>query len=203
MFPTNPTESRPNFVERKGTLFLRSDHKKYSRDTLASGWHAARESEPKDYDISTSSDKERNLLKATYNRIGNMADPSFFPATTAQEAMNEGQELKERYTEKETRQQMISIANFSIAANRIPNSSNDFGYNSILPRHNPDHDKQHLATTQRLDYQYHLPWTPNKEDTGIKSWEETSTHRRRLSEFTDTTGHRRKGINVWQDYKEQ
>lgn len=36
--------------------------------------HAAREAEPKDYDIGAASDKERNLLKATYNRIGNMTD---------------------------------------------------------------------------------------------------------------------------------
>ena len=38
MFGNPATAYGPNFVERKGTLFLRSDHKKYSRDTLANGW---------------------------------------------------------------------------------------------------------------------------------------------------------------------
>ena len=36
--------------------------------------HAAREAEPKDYDVSTSSDGDRDLLRATYNRIGNITD---------------------------------------------------------------------------------------------------------------------------------
>jgi hypothetical protein len=32
---------------------------------------AARETNPKEYDISKSTDKDRNLLRATYKRIGN------------------------------------------------------------------------------------------------------------------------------------
>lgn len=79
----------PTIPERKGTLNLRCDHMKYGRATLNSNWwahieqsldiytaisyyrHAAREAEPKDYDVSTTTGK-KDLLKATYARIGSV-----------------------------------------------------------------------------------------------------------------------------------
>ena len=79
--------------------------------------------------------------------------------------MSEGQELKDKYTERDIRKQMISLENFSTAETRIPrylnshckpssffcslssSSSTDSGYGSVLPRHNPDHDKQYVTVT--------------------------------------------------------
>jgi hypothetical protein len=60
----------PQFVERKGSLTLRSDHMTYGRATLNSNWHQAREAEPKDYDIGADVNA-RNLHKATYDRLSN------------------------------------------------------------------------------------------------------------------------------------
>ena len=36
--------------------------------------HADREAEPKNYDVTKSDIDERDLLRATYNRIGNITD---------------------------------------------------------------------------------------------------------------------------------
>ncbi|XP_033105225.1 protein C9orf135-like [Anneissia japonica] len=71
----------PDYYERKGSLFLRSDHMNYGRPTLNSNWHQAREAEPKDYNISDQTQK-RNLHTATYRRIGDITDgeqPPDFP----------------------------------------------------------------------------------------------------------------------------
>ena len=40
--------------------------------------HAAREAEPKDYDVSTATTGNRDLLKATYSRIGSV-DEVYWP----------------------------------------------------------------------------------------------------------------------------
>jgi hypothetical protein len=60
-----------DFVERKGSLSLRSNHVSYGRATLNSNWNHSREAEPKDYDI-IAKDTNWDLLRATYNRIGNV-----------------------------------------------------------------------------------------------------------------------------------
>jgi hypothetical protein len=84
------------------------------------------------------------------------------PITTAAEAMNEGQELKEVYKEKETNKPMIVYDNFSTSTATRETDAPALGYGSILPRHNPDHDKRYLHTTNGLDYKYRLPWTPKQ-----------------------------------------
>lgn len=180
----------PDIVERKGTLFLRSDHMKYGRSTLNSNWHSDREAEPKDYDVSAPPDGKRNLLKATYNRIGNITDGSF-PETTLQEAMTEGQLLKNDYKEKHTHKTMIAYDNFLSA-------TNERECKDVLPRHQPEYNKRHLNTTQKSDYQYPFEWSPTtKTDTPT---DDTYIHHRGISEFTDTDDHRKKGLNIWQDY---
>jgi hypothetical protein len=52
----------------------------YGKKTLNFDWHAAREAEPKDYDVAIVSDKERDQHLATYERIGN-EEPSILKST--------------------------------------------------------------------------------------------------------------------------
>lgn len=52
--------------------YTRHDKKNPNNFFFLSCRHADREAEPKDYDVCNSD--ERNLLKATYNRIGNITD---------------------------------------------------------------------------------------------------------------------------------
>ncbi|KAJ8306102.1 hypothetical protein KUTeg_016647 [Tegillarca granosa] len=95
----------PDYYERKGSLFLRSNHMNYGRATLNSNWHQAREAEPKDYDFSR--DSERDLCKATYQRIGNVTNGSL-PQTTYQDHAAQTN-LKEDFQEQVTRKPMVTL----------------------------------------------------------------------------------------------
>ncbi len=67
--------------------------------------HQAREAEPKDYDISKH--PQRDLCKATYNRIGNVTDGSL-PLTTYQ-TLGQQSQLKDDFTEQEPKKYMINL----------------------------------------------------------------------------------------------
>lgn len=82
----------PSIPERKGSLYLRSNHMRYTSGTLNSNWyvcsdacllfcmlfctskrHVDREAEPKDYDIhGIAGNKKKDLQRSTYQQIGNM-----------------------------------------------------------------------------------------------------------------------------------
>merc|ERR1712188_244907 len=107
----------PKFVERKGSLYLRSDCMHYSNKTLVSDWHAEREAEPKDYyfyDTFKTPPKDRkvhNMLhQATYKRIGK--DSTRVPVktyrTTFQDANISREELTERWRTRPSRKLMVN-----------------------------------------------------------------------------------------------
>ncbi|XP_015772744.1 PREDICTED: uncharacterized protein C9orf135-like [Acropora digitifera] len=108
----NPLAFIPDYVERKGSLFLRSDHMDYSRPTLVSNWHQAREAEPKDYDIKDYQPQKRDLHNSTYHRIGNVTDGSF-PNTTSHEQMEQAVKFKSDFETRETRRQMVDMDTFN------------------------------------------------------------------------------------------
>ncbi|XP_059115607.1 cilia- and flagella-associated protein 95 isoform X2 [Peromyscus eremicus] len=58
-----------NLLERKGSLTLRSQHKKYSKPVLVYSWHRDREAFPKDYDIE-GPETVKKLCNSTYWRLG-------------------------------------------------------------------------------------------------------------------------------------
>ncbi|XP_029328564.1 protein C9orf135 homolog isoform X1 [Mus caroli] len=58
-----------DLLARKGSLTLRSHHKKYSEPVLVYSWHRNREAFPKDYDIE-SPETVKNLCISTYKRFG-------------------------------------------------------------------------------------------------------------------------------------
>ena len=59
--------------ERKGTMYLRSDHNEYDlTKTHVSNWNQDAESYPKDYDVYK--DKPWNLKKSTYNHLSNQGN---------------------------------------------------------------------------------------------------------------------------------
>ncbi|CAH1774853.1 unnamed protein product [Owenia fusiformis] len=199
--------SVPDFVERKGSLYLRSDHMNYSRATLNSNWHQARESEPKDYDISKA--PERDLCKATYGRIGNVTKGEL-PQTTYQD--HSGQIfLKKDFQEQETRHPMINPSTFAHSDLDRETGAPDTGFGSILPRHHAEHNKRHLQTTNKADFKPPFPYTP-AEEKPLDFPDNSVAYRKCHSQFTDTSDYRRPGRNTWQDesglysnshYKEQ
>merc|ERR1712002_216265 len=88
----------PDLVDRKGSLWLKSNHMYYGKRTLNSDWHAAREAEPKDYDVAMASDQERNQHLATYKRIGN--DPPTIPKSTMHAGLEDALTSRRDYEAK-------------------------------------------------------------------------------------------------------
>ncbi|KAL5020941.1 hypothetical protein ScPMuIL_000096 [Solemya velum] len=185
----------PDMVERKGSLFLRSDHMNYGRATLNSNWHQARESEPKDYDINRS--EKRNLCKATYSRIGNITDGSI-PNTTYQDHSQEIL-MKRDFQEQEDRKQMVTLETVDNTHIDRDVGAPKRGYGSVLPRHHPDYNKHHLETTHIADF---TPPNPDYEPAPEKPPEFpdlSDAYKRCHSQFADTADYRRPGRNTWQD----
>ncbi|XP_074250803.1 cilia- and flagella-associated protein 95 isoform X2 [Saimiri boliviensis] len=69
-----------DLVERKGSLTLRSHHKKYSKPVLVYSWHRDREAFPKDYDIE-GPEKVKKLCNSTYRRLGTNESPVWISET--------------------------------------------------------------------------------------------------------------------------
>uniref|UniRef100_A0A8C3XCL7 Cilia and flagella associated protein 95 n=1 Tax=Catagonus wagneri TaxID=51154 RepID=A0A8C3XCL7_9CETA len=63
-----------DLTERKGSLTLRSHHKKYSKPVLVYSWHRDREAYPKDYDIE-GPEEVKKLCNSTYCRLGTHEPP--------------------------------------------------------------------------------------------------------------------------------
>lgn len=184
--------SVPDHVERKGSLFLRSDRMNYSRATLNSNWHQAREAEPKEYDMNR--DPERNLCKSTYSRIANVTDGEL-PETTYQNFCNQNN-LKDEFTEKEFSKSMITDS--SKATLNRDTGTPDSGYWAVLPKHNPEHNKYHLDTTHKADFKAPYPYTPAQEKPQEFA-DYAIAYKKCSSQFTDTADYRRNGRNTWQD----
>ncbi|XP_072045951.1 cilia- and flagella-associated protein 95-like [Amphiura filiformis] len=186
----------PDFVERKGSLYLRSDHMNYSRPTLNSNWHQAREAEPKEYDINGERIDQRNLHRATYNRIGNVTDGSF-PLTTTKASLDQVY-LKKDFEEQETRKALVNLDTSSLADLDRDTGHPKRGFGAVLPRHHPEHDKQHMETTNRADYKPPFPYTPVPEQPP-DFVDNSNAVRKCHSQFTDASDYRRFGRNTWQD----
>jgi len=182
----------PQFVERKGSLTLRSEYMRYSRGVLNDSWHEDRETEPKDYDINDLS-KKQDLQLATYKKIGEDnvdIDPH---ETTSKVGTEEAIHLKDDYRTRQVRKPQVNMENFTATVSDHIDQGRQPG---VLPSHRPEHKMRYLNTTYGLDYQYPFDWEPIPEQT-----ESTPDKRygRKLSSFADTTTHKIKGVNTWHD----
>lgn len=183
-------------MERKGSLSLRSDHMQYSLKTLNSNWHKDLQAEPKDYDITTSTKKNQHI--ATYVRILDVTDGKLLTTTTTQ-AANDQLKLKRDFEARDIHKSMVTTDNYSqeIENKRLDPTSTGQGVHAIVPRHPFGHNATSFQSTYIDDYVYRYPYQPKPEI------EETTTfsnvNRRQLSPFIENDGHRRPGVNTWQD----
>jgi len=186
----------PNYIETKGSLFLRSNQKRYGKHVLTSNWHKVREAEPKDYDIQKHTAlPERNLLFSTYKRFGStgkMEDKS-----TTHAAM-EQLTLAPLFQQQNTVKKIITTgtyANVDIDRKLEEKTLKETGWHS-LPRHPEGHDKMHLDTTHQTDYQPPYPFVsaPPKDLP-----DNTAAFRKCVSQFTDVDMHKRDGVNTYHD----
>merc|ERR1711881_681565 len=129
----------PDFVERKGSLYLRSNHMHFSKCTLNSDWHAHREAEPKDFDIVHSFKKGKDEIKnnlhfATYRHLG--SDSTRLPLTTSQDANESRICLTERWRPRPSRRPMVSMSTLCGIKLDEPNKTGP-EFNFVLPDINP------------------------------------------------------------------
>ncbi|XP_004838221.1 uncharacterized protein C9orf135 homolog isoform X1 [Heterocephalus glaber] len=180
-----------DLLERKGSLTLRSHHKKYSKPVLVYSWHHDREAFPKDYDIE-GPEKVKKLCNSTYWRLGTDEPPIWMSET--QEQMSQVF-LKRELAEIKSKALLNEEALCSGMIERntgLPAT----GFGAVFTRHPPDQGKMYDLTTYKEDYAPPYEYQPR----GYACQDGYSiVHRKCRSQFTDLDGSKRLGINTWHD----
>ncbi|XP_005388614.1 PREDICTED: uncharacterized protein C9orf135 homolog [Chinchilla lanigera] len=180
-----------DLLERKGSLTLRSHHKKYSRPVLVYSWHHNREAFPKDYDIE-GPEKVKKLCNSTYWRLGTDEPPIWISETHEQMSRVF---LKREFAEIKSK----ALLNEDTLCSGIIERDTGLpatGFGAVFTRHPPDRDKMYDLTTYSEDYVPPYDYQPQDyaclDDYSI-------VHRKCRSQFTDLDGSKRFGINTWHD----
>ncbi|XP_072263149.1 cilia- and flagella-associated protein 95 isoform X2 [Pyxicephalus adspersus] len=185
---------RGEMLERKGSLYLRSNHMHYNKSTMVTGWHQNREAEPKDYDVGEAPVGKKNLCHSSYRRFGNV-DAEDWNTTTQQHLSQIN--LKDEYQVRELPKPMINKDNIGILDIRRQTGCPDKGFGAVLPHHSQDHKKIHLDTTYIRDYVAPYPYTTTLKVQEVP--DNSAAYKKCHSQFTDTADYRRHGRNTWQD----
>uniref|UniRef100_A0A8C0WHP0 Uncharacterized protein n=1 Tax=Castor canadensis TaxID=51338 RepID=A0A8C0WHP0_CASCN len=180
-----------DLLERKGSLTLRSHHKKYSRPVLVYSWHYEREAFPKDYDLE-GPEEVKNLCNSTYRRLGIDEPPVWISETHEQLSQYF---LKREMAEKKSKA-LLNEETMCSGIFKRDTGSPATGFGAIFTRHPPDWGKMWTLTTYREDYAPPYKYLPRgypcQDDYSI-------VHRKCRSQFTDLDGSKRYGINTWHD----
>ncbi|XP_022368516.1 uncharacterized protein C9orf135 homolog [Enhydra lutris kenyoni] len=186
-FELGPTD----LLERKGSLTLRSHHKKYSKPVLVYSWHHDREAYPKDYDIEGPEDIKK-LCNSTYWRLGTDEPPIWLSETHEKMA----QVYLNRELDKIKRKPLLNDETMSSGIIERDTGLPATGFGALFTRHPPDQHKMYALTTYAEEYaapyEYEPLDYPCQDDYSI-------VHRKCRSQFTDLDGSKRFGINTWHD----
>ncbi|KAL2781387.1 protein CFAP95 isoform 2, partial [Daubentonia madagascariensis] len=120
----------------RGSLTLRSHHKKYSKPVLVYSWHHDREAFPKDYDIE-GPEKVKKLCNSTYWRLGT-DEPRIWISETHEQ-------MAQVYLNKElARIKSKALLNEETMSSGIierDTGSPARGFGAVFTRHPPDWNK--------------------------------------------------------------
>ncbi|KAF0882633.1 CI135 protein, partial [Crocuta crocuta] len=180
-----------DLLERKGSLTLRSHHKKYSKPVLVYSWHHDREAYPKDYDIE-GPEEIKKLCNSTYWRLGTSEPPIWISETHEQMA----QIYLNRELATTKRKALLNEETMSSGIIERDTGLPATGFGALFTRHPPDRRKMSALTTYTEDYgllcDYQPFEYPCQDDYSI-------VHRKCRSQFTDLDGSKRFGVNTWHD----
>ncbi|XP_025857267.2 cilia- and flagella-associated protein 95 isoform X1 [Vulpes vulpes] len=186
-FELGPTD----LLERKGSLSLRSHHKKYSKPVLVYSWHHNREADPKDYDIE-GPEEIKKLCNSTYCRLGTDEPPVWISETYEQMA----QVYLNRELANIKKKALLNDETMSSGIIERDTGLPATGFGALFTRHPPDQYKMYALTTYAEEYAppyaYQPLDYPCQDDYSI-------VHRKCRSQFTDLDGSKRFGINTWHD----
>ncbi|KAM6953988.1 cilia- and flagella-associated protein 95-like [Aplochiton taeniatus] len=162
----------------------------YSRPTLVSDWHSSREAEPKDYDFSLCAEGQKKLHVSTYKNLGTCTE-SGWSTTTGSEM---GQHLQKGAHQPRIPPQAQGMVTAELLL------SVDFDQHTL---------DRAMDTTYAVDYpceDYPCDLSPGPVSMDVIGWqvprrrpEGHPNFRKRLSQFTDTSDHRRHGHHTFQD----
>ncbi|XP_014407283.1 protein C9orf135 homolog isoform X2 [Camelus ferus] len=142
-FELGPTD----LMERKGSLTLRSHHKKYSKPVLVYSWHRDREAYPKDYDIE-GPEEVRKLCNSTYWRLGTSEPPIWISEThekMAQVCLNTDlAEIKSKA--------LLNEETMSSGIIKRDTGLPTTGFGALFTRPPPDWRKMYTLTTYAEEY---------------------------------------------------
>ncbi|XP_004591899.2 cilia- and flagella-associated protein 95 [Ochotona princeps] len=178
-------------LERKGSLTLRSRHKKYSKPVLVSCWHRDREAFPKDYDIEGPKEVKK-LCNSTYWRLGS-DEPRIWISET-QEQMSQAclnRDLVER-----KKKPLLNEETLCSGIIGRDTGSPATGFGAVFTVHPPDWRKMYMLTTYAEEY---TPPHDYSSRAHCRPDEYSVAHRKCRSQFTDLNGSKRFGINTWHD----
>uniref|UniRef100_A0A452QNW3 Cilia and flagella associated protein 95 n=1 Tax=Ursus americanus TaxID=9643 RepID=A0A452QNW3_URSAM len=125
-----------DLLERKGSLTLRSHHKKYSKPVLVYSWHHDREAYPKDYDIEGPEDIKK-LCNSTYWRLGTDEPPIWISEAHEQMA----QVYLNRELAKIKRKALLNDETMSSGIIERDTGLPATGFGALFTRHPPDRHK--------------------------------------------------------------
>ncbi|XP_004397594.1 PREDICTED: uncharacterized protein C9orf135 homolog [Odobenus rosmarus divergens] len=186
-FELGPTD----LLQRKGSLTLRSHHKKYSKPVLVYSWHHDREAYPKDYDIE-GPENIKKLYNSTYWRLGTDEPPIWISETHEQMA----QVYLNRELAKTKRKALLNDKTMSSGIIERDTGLPATGFGALFTRHPPDRHKMYALTTYAEEYAPPYDYQPRdypcQDDYSV-------VHRKCRSQFTDLDGSKRFGINPWHD----
>uniref|UniRef100_A0A8C5LC06 Cilia and flagella associated protein 95 n=1 Tax=Jaculus jaculus TaxID=51337 RepID=A0A8C5LC06_JACJA len=180
-----------DLLERKGSLTLRSHHKKYSKPVLVHSWHYDREAYPKDYDVE-GPEEVKKLCYSTYRRLGTEE-----PLIWISEAHEQMPELLISRDLNEIKKKALLNAETMCPGifERDPKSPTT-GFRAVFTRRQPDRRKVCAMTTHTEDYAPPYNYPPR---VYCHQDEYSIVHRKCRSQFTDLNGSKRFGINTWHD----
>ncbi|XP_029424009.1 protein C9orf135 homolog isoform X3 [Nannospalax galili] len=178
-----------DLMERKGSLTLRSGHKKYSKPVLVYSWHRDRETFPKDYDIEG---PEKKLCNSTYWRFGTESS-SWISETHEQMS----QVILNRDLAKIKKKALLTAETTCPGIFERDTVLPVTGFRDIFTGCPPDQRETCALTTYSEDYAPQKEYLPPRVYPHPEEY--SIVHRKCRSQFTDLDGSKRFGINTWQD----
>ncbi|CAO2585003.1 Cilia- and flagella-associated protein 95 [Lemmus lemmus] len=179
-----------DLLERKGSLTLRSYHKKYSKPVLVYSWHRDREAFPKDYDIECP-ETVKNLCNSTYWRFGTDC-PRWISETREQMS----QAFLNRELVQSKKKALVNDETICPGILERDPELPPTGFRDVFTGSPPDQRKLCALTTYSEDYtpQYNYP-----PPACLPQDEYSIVYKKCRSQFTDLDGSKRFGINTWHD----
>ncbi|MXQ79019.1 hypothetical protein E5288_WYG000396 [Bos mutus] len=187
-----------DLMERKGSLTLRSHHKKYSKPVLVYSWHRDRETYPKDYDIE-GPEEVKKLCNSTYRRLGTSEPPMSHVTFLAVGKRGEKKSAPLLDKKEKKRLTFKILPDLRSCDSMVHHLILGFGASSYRVIHVTTDVTWCWCTLTTYAEEYAPPYEYQPLGDPCQDDDYSIVHRKCRSQFTDLDGSKRVGINTWHD----